>query len=54
VYLTHLIELDVEENDLSSLPDSLVNLVNLKNLYIDNNNDLLRPDIPSLEFCDVG
>jgi Leucine-rich repeat (LRR) protein len=51
--LSNLYELDVEENCLSSLPKSLKNLAHLKNLFIANNYNLQKPNLPSLEYCDI-
>lgn len=51
--LYKLQELDVEDNQLDSLPDSIDNLKNLKNLFIANNNGLKRPSSLALDFCDV-
>jgi Leucine-rich repeat (LRR) protein len=45
--------LDVEDNKLESLPDSIDKLTNLKSLFIDNNKNLKKPTSLELEFCDV-
>ena len=53
LYLYGFPELDVEDNKLDSLPDSINNLQSLKNLFIDNNKGLKKPQSLELEFCDV-
>ena len=51
--LENLVELDVEDNLLDMLPDSLQKIKALKTLYIDNNSDIKKPKGLELDFCDV-
>ena len=51
--LKNLLELDIDENEIKEFPESFYELTKLKNLYIDDNQGLEKPNLKSLEFCDV-